>query len=124
MIGDTLQADIPIAELVEELKQTWDIYFVVPRMTNHWNNESIHRQWVKLLGQNVLRLEEPAGICELIASTIGLAEGKVGLDDLAGDLRETGAQEAVAQAVGRALGASAAAGAGCRSPATGRGSAV
>ena len=28
----------------------------------------------------------------------------MGLDDLAGDLRETGAQEAVAQAVGRALG--------------------
>src|SRR5262245_20622412 len=103
LIGDTLQADLPIADLIEELRQAWDVSYVVPRMTSHYNNESIRRQWVKLLGQNVLRLEEPAGICELIASTIGLAEGKVDLDDLGGDLRETGADESVARAVGRAL---------------------
>ena len=45
---------------------------------------------MELLGQNVLRLEEPAGICELIASTIGVAEGKVDLEDLADDLKEAG----------------------------------
>src|SRR5436305_1808131 len=80
LIGDTLQADVPTAELVAELTRRWDTYFVVPRMTNHWNNESVRRRWVDLLGQNVLRLEEPAGICELIASAVGLAEGKVGWD--------------------------------------------
>lgn len=103
LIGDKLQADIPTAELIEELKQTWDVYFVIPRLTSHWNNESIRREWVKLLGQNVLRLEEPAAICELIASTIGLAEGKVDLGALDSDLRQTGAEDAVAQAVGKAL---------------------
>src|SRR5262245_18657114 len=103
VVGDTLQAAIPTVEVIAELERTWDVYFIGPRLTSHWNNEAVHRQWVKLLGQNVLRLEEPAGICELIASTIGLAEGKVDLDDLDDDLRQTGADEAVAQAVGKAL---------------------
>jgi hypothetical protein len=102
-IGDGLQADIPIEELIPELERTYDVYFVLPKMTQHWDNASIHRRWVKLLGQNVLRLEEPSGVCELIASTIGVAEGKVDLDDLADDLRECGSTESVAEAVGRAL---------------------
>ncbi len=72
-------------------------------MTQHWNNQTVHRRWVKLLGQNVLRLEDPAGICELIASTIGLAEGKVDLDDLADNLGEAGTSASIAQAVGKAL---------------------
>jgi len=103
VIGDAPQADIPIAELIEELERTYDVYFVLPKMTHHWNNPTVHRRWVELLGQNVLRLEDPAGICELIASTIGLAEGKVGLEGLADDLREAGASTEVAQAVSNAL---------------------
>jgi hypothetical protein len=103
VIGDTLQADIPTSELVGELSRSWDVYYVIPRLTSHWNNETVYRQWVKLLGQNVLKLEEPAAICELIASTIGLAEGKVGLDGLDNDLRETGAENSIAEAVGKAL---------------------
>jgi hypothetical protein len=103
LIGDGLQADLPIEELIAELQRTWDVYFVIPRMTQHWNNEVVRRRWAQLLGQNVLRLEEPAGICELIALTIGLAEGKADLDDLAAELEETGSSEAVVRAVGNAL---------------------
>jgi hypothetical protein len=73
LIGNGLQADLPIEELIEELRRTWDVYFVIPKMTQHWNNEVVRRRWAQLLGQNVLRLEEPAGICELIALTVGLA---------------------------------------------------
>ena len=103
VIGDRLQADIPTPELVAELSRAWDTYFVIPRLTSYWNNEAIHRHWAKLLGQNVLRLEEPAAICELIASTIGLAEGRIGVDGLDDDLRETGAADSAARAVGKAL---------------------
>src|SRR5262249_7648314 len=49
-IGDTSQADIPVAELVAELRRTWDVYFVIPKMTNHWDNAAIRRRWVGLLG--------------------------------------------------------------------------
>jgi hypothetical protein len=102
-IGDKLQADLPTEELIAELERTYDVYYVLPKMTQHWSNEAVHRRWVQLLGQNVLRLEDPAGICELIASTIGLAEGKVDLEDIADNLKESGSSTAVAQAVGKAL---------------------
>ena len=104
-VGDRLQADIHVEELLAELKRTYEVYFVLPRMTSHWNNGTVLRRWAQLLGQNVLRLEEPAGICELIASTIGLDEGKVDLDDVTDHLREYGATAPVAQAVGNALAA-------------------
>jgi hypothetical protein len=103
VLGYRPQSDVLTEHLVAELERTFDTYFILPRMTHHWNNAEVHRRWVQLLGQNVLRLEEPAGICELIASTIGLAEGKLGVEDLADDLAEAGADEAVAQAVGKAL---------------------
>ena len=103
VIGDRPQADLPVKAMIAELRQAWEVYFIIPRMTMYWNNKSIHRRWAQLLGQNVLRLEDPAGICELIASTIGLVEGKVDLDDLAGDLEEAGSSAAVSRAVGQAL---------------------
>ncbi len=30
VIGDTLQADIPIEEMIEELERTYDVYYVIP----------------------------------------------------------------------------------------------
>ena len=90
--------------LLAELQRTYDVYYVLPKMTHHWNNLAVHRRWVELLGQNVLRLEDPAGICELIASTIGLAEGKV---DLAWPGRRPpgsrGASTTIARAVSQAI---------------------
>jgi hypothetical protein len=102
-LGDGPQADLPVEELIAELERTYDVYFVLPKMTQHWNNQAVHRRWVQLLGQKVLRLEDPAGICELIASTVGLAEGKVDLEGLGADLREAGSPASVARAVGKAL---------------------
>ena len=103
VIGDGLQTDIPVEELIAELERTFEVYYVLPKMTHHWNNPLVHRRWVELLGQNTLRLEDPAAICELIASTIGMAEGKVDLKHLADDLREAGTSSAVAQAVKKTL---------------------
>jgi hypothetical protein len=102
-LGDGMQKDLPVEEVIAELERTYDVYYVLPRMTNHWNNEQVQRRWVELLGQNVLRLEDPAGICELIASTIGLAEGKADLKNLGDDLQEAGASTSVARAVSQAL---------------------
>jgi hypothetical protein len=103
LIGDPLPADIPVDKLFAELSRMYDVYYILPRMTNHWDNPVVHRRWVELLGQNVLRLEEPSGICELIASTVGLAEGKVDLEQLTDQLRDEGASAAAAHAVRNAL---------------------
>ncbi len=103
VIGDGLQADIPVADLIAELRQRYDVYYVIPKLTSHWGNDVIYRHWVDLLGQNVLKLEDPAGICELIASVVGVAEGKVDLDGVTADLKDAGASASVARAVGEAL---------------------
>lgn len=103
IIGDGLQASIPVEDVVTELRRTYDVYHVLPQMTSNWNNPAVHRRWVELLGQNALRLEEPAAICELIASTIGVAEGKVGLEHLTDDLEKAGSSAAAAQAVRNSL---------------------
>lgn len=101
-IGDPLQSDIPVENVIAQLQKTFQIYFILPRMTSHWNNPAVYGRWVELLGQNVLRLQEPAGVCELIASTIGIAEGKVDLNRLCGDLEAAGSPAEVAAAVGKA----------------------
>jgi hypothetical protein len=103
VIGDKLQADIPVEEVIAELQRLYEVYFIIPRLTHHWRNESVHSRWVQLLGQNVLRLEDPAGICELVASTIGLAEGRVDYAHLQDELQKAGSSNTVVQAVGKAL---------------------
>jgi hypothetical protein len=105
LIGDGLQDDLPTEALVAELQRTYDVYYVLPRLTSHWSNPAVHRCWAELLGQNVLRLEDPAGVCELIAATIGVAEGKVDVADLADDLRGAGSSGPVAHAIQKALAA-------------------
>jgi hypothetical protein len=104
IIGEHLQADIPVEEIIAEVQRTYDLYYVLPKMTQHWSNPTVHQRWLELLGQNVLRLENPAGICELIASTIGIAEDKADLDDVTDELKEAGADRSVVRAVTRALG--------------------
>jgi hypothetical protein len=99
LTGDGIQTDIPIEEIIAELQQSYHLYYVIPKMTQHWENKAVHRRWVELLGQNVLRLADPAGICELIAGTIGVAEGKADLEHLADDLREAGASRSIISAI-------------------------
>jgi hypothetical protein len=103
--GDTAQADIPVRDMIAELERTFDTFFVLPKMTHHWNNAEVHDRWAQLLGQKVLRLEEPAAICELIASTIAVAEGRASSAEVAVGLRDAGSTTAVAAAVGMALAA-------------------
>lgn len=103
VFGDRLQADIPIQDILDEARQKFEIYYVLPNLTSYYDDQTILNCWRKLLGQNVLRLEDPAGISQLIASTIGLAEEAVSLSDLDADLRDAGTQKSVAKAVSTAL---------------------
>ncbi len=102
IIGDRLSEDIPVEEMVRELEAKYDTYFILPNLTSYYDDPKIHSRWVELLGQNMIRLEDPNGISELIASTIGLAEGVVDLDGVNRDLVDAG-RGCVSDAVSRAL---------------------
>lgn len=102
LIGDDLGEDIPIERLVRELQTKYDTYFILPNLTSYYHDPKIHDRWTDLLGQNLIRLDDPNGISELIAVTIGLAEGVVDLDHVQNDLNEAG-RGAVSDAVTTAL---------------------
>jgi len=103
VIGDNLQGDISIEEIVSELKERWHIFYIMPKMTNHFGDENILRPWRKLLGQNVILLEDPNGVSQCIATQIGVCEGKIDGDDAVEDMIAAGTDKMVAKAVGRAL---------------------
>lgn len=102
VIGDRLQSDIPVEDILGELDARFDTYFILPNLTSYYNDPKIFGRWKELLGQNALRLEDPAGISELIAATIGLGEEAVDLGGIARDLRDAGRGE-VSGSVTRAL---------------------
>ena len=90
LLGDDLPADIPVAEMLRELETRYDTYFILPNLTSYYHDRKILRCWQNLLGEKVIRLEEPEAISELIASLIGLGEGVVDLPGIGANLRETG----------------------------------
>lgn len=103
VFGDTLRHDIPLRDIVAEAQEKYEIYYILPNLTSYYDCPEILDCWRELLGQNVLRLSDPVGISELIASTIGLAEDAVGWHDLPGNLRQAGATGKVAHSVAATL---------------------
>lgn len=103
IFGDTLQADIPIRDIVEEVKEKYELFYILPNLTSYYDDPTILRCWRKLLGQNVLSLSDPGGISELIASTVGLGEGAIEWSDLTTDLSDAGAARKTTKAVSEAL---------------------
>jgi len=90
-IGDKLEADISTENILEELRDKFEVFWIFPGQTNHWNDPKVLGPLQKMFGQNLLKLENPADVCELIASTI-VAEGYE-LDDVSHALKDVGADK-------------------------------
>lgn len=104
IVGDSLQADIPLAEIVREVREKYHVFFVIPSGTSHGGQRWLKDYWDDLLGsENVIMLNDPAAVCESIALAIGLCEGTVDLSDGASHLRDAGAGAAVINSVTSAL---------------------
>lgn len=103
IFGDTLQEDIPVRNLVEEARKKWELHFVIPKLSSYYDDPKILSRWRDLLGQQVFKLEDPAGISEFIASAVGVAEEAVDPSALAADLGKAGVKKKVIDAVAAAL---------------------
>jgi hypothetical protein len=90
IIGDVLEADIPTPQILEELREKFEVFWIMPEGTTHANDPEVCEPLKKMFGQNFLRLENPGDVCELIATTIGLMEG-YDLDGIKDDLKDIGA---------------------------------
>lgn len=92
IFGDTLQADIPLADIIEEAKKRYHVFFIIPGMTDHFNDPELEKYWVGLLGQqHTIKLADPSKICECIVAAVALCEEYVGVDDVSADLGLDGA---------------------------------
>jgi hypothetical protein len=98
-IGDGLEVDLPIAQVVRELRQRYHVFYILPKAACYGGSPEILGFWRKLLGQNVLELDEAEAVCEVIALTIGMTEGTIDLAAGTDHLREFGVDEAVMKTV-------------------------
>jgi hypothetical protein len=103
-IGDALERDIPVEQIMAEVQQRYEYFHIIPTNTSHGQNPEVQERWKELLGERVFLLEDEAAVCETIALAIGLCEGTV--DDLshgADDLVQAGYDPASAATAANAL---------------------
>ncbi len=92
VIGDNLKDDVPTAQIIHEVKERYWLNLIIPNQTSHYDNADLRSRWKRAIGeQNVLLLDDPTKICELIVSTIAMCEGTATLAELAADNVATGA---------------------------------
>jgi len=88
VFGDDLQADIPLKEVVEQLQEKYHYFHIIP--SGGYRSSSSKDGWTKLLGQNVLILDDSNAVCETIAMAIGVNEDSIDIDNAVVDLAAEG----------------------------------
>ena len=101
VIGDGMQAPLPLAALMAEVTAKWDTYYILPAGASYAGDAQVLGFWRDLLGQNVIELADTGAVCETIALTVGLGEDAISLDDGLADLGDVGS--AAGPAVSKAL---------------------
>jgi hypothetical protein len=92
LIGDRLDADVPFAEVVAAVQESYELFFLIPALDRRKNCE---QAWRNVLGDQVICMTEPADTCYVSAGIIGLSEGAIkDLDDLAHRLEKSGVPSA------------------------------
>ncbi|MFF0869298.1 hypothetical protein ACFYUV_46595 [Nonomuraea sp. NPDC003560] len=90
LVGDRLTAPLGVDDVVAELTRKYDVYFILPQGASYAGDPEVLDSWRRLLGQNVLELDDLDAVCETIALTVGLGEDAIGLDEGLEDLAELG----------------------------------
>jgi hypothetical protein len=90
VIGDTIQADIPTQDIIAELRERYEVFWIMPGGTSYFNNPAINDHLKKLFGQNFYKMEDPESICNLISTIIGICEG-FDVNEIETDLKDAGA---------------------------------
>jgi hypothetical protein len=103
VIGDGLEREVPTEAIVRELRERYNVFYILPRTASYGGDPHILGFWRDLLGEHVLELDDPAAVCETIALAIGLHEGTIDLQQGAADLRDLGVDRATQKVVSTAL---------------------
>jgi hypothetical protein len=103
IIGDGLEVDIPTRVIVKELARRYHVFYILPKAASYGGDRQILGFWRDLLGQNVLELDDPEAVSELIALTVGMTEGTINLPAGIADLEEFDVSNAAIRSVTTAL---------------------
>lgn len=104
LIGDDVQSNVPLESIMEAVKAKWNVFFIIPKGTSHYNDPMLRKRWMGLLDEeHVIMLEDAEAVCETIGLAIGICEGTTTGDAVASDLKDAGASTAVVAAVTRGL---------------------
>jgi len=114
LIGDTLEADIPTADVIRGLEERYNVFHLICEQGSYPHNKAIEQSWTNLLGERVLKLEDKDLVAEMIAATIGLTLGTTDIDKVPHDLAVIGGDAHGARSVTTALAAYAKSGAMAR----------
>lgn len=101
VIGEEASEDLAVDAIYREVQERWETFFILPNQTNHFDNPQVNKHWHDLLGERLLRLEDPDAVCDLIALTVGLLEDSIDLDEGLDHLKQIGSGHG--GAVSRAL---------------------
>jgi len=87
IFGDDVQDKITVQEMIKEVQERYNLFFIIPKGTSHYEDPALRECWAKLIGaEHVLMLEDPNLVCETIGATIGMFENALTLDKVAADL--------------------------------------
>lgn len=101
LIGDELEGDIPIGEMIEEVQRSFEPFYLIPDAAR---GQKFARLWRDLLGDRVIVMDGPDDTSYVAAGLVSLLEGAVpDLAALVKRLREAGVSEHQSAAVARAL---------------------
>lgn len=104
LIGDTIQDGLTLAQIFSELKEKFEVFYILPYGTSNCTSAKLWKNWQKLVGEDrAFKIQNAAMISETIASIIGVTEGKVDLAELESDLKDVGVDATAAKSVSTAL---------------------
>ncbi|MFY1825642.1 VWA domain-containing protein [Myxococcus fulvus] len=101
LMGDGLEKDLPVQQVVDELQRAFEPFFLIPDVARR---RSCERYWRELLGDRVICLEAPGDCVDATSSLVGLCEGAIAdIDALARHLEREGRDRDRRGAIIRAL---------------------
>lgn len=99
VVGDKEVQDIPVARMLAEVRERYDVWYLLPTAAAYGGNRRVLGFWRRLLGQQAVELDDLDAVCETIALVIGLGEEATDLDAGLDDLAGTGTAGTVSRAL-------------------------
>lgn len=101
LIGERLDEDIPLEEVVAAAAETYHLFFLIPDLQRRQRCEA---RWREVLGDHVICMESPEDTCAVAAAIVGLTEGALpNVDAVADVLQANGTSRERIAATVRAL---------------------